>query len=217
MYESVAMLSLRFLLFLFVVSFELFEELRLGLHNVRPVAATLGTEPLALGLGGEGNTREVKPLYGAQIIITENHLAVRYLVAQTISRLVRIYREIVLRRRWRVLAMLILLITLSRFPLLLFTGGGRRRFLLIPIARARQRRRPSLRHTNHHVHRMRGLYKRLSSRSPGTFRLALRVVRVARVSGIAVRVGLADRFGVLLFFPEICDAQTVKIKIMYRL
>lgn len=58
----------------------------LGLHYVWAVAAALGAEPLALGLGGERDAGEVEPLDGAEVVVAEDHLAEGDLVAEAVAR-----------------------------------------------------------------------------------------------------------------------------------
>jgi hypothetical protein len=93
--------SLRLLLLLPIIPLELLEELALGLHHVGAVASTLGAEPFPLGLGGEGDAGEMEPLYGAEVVVAEDHLAEGDLVAEAVARLVRVDGVRLARRRLR--------------------------------------------------------------------------------------------------------------------
>ena len=59
-------------------------------HDCGFVPSALWTEPLSLWLPLQQHTAKVEPLDGAQVVVAANHLAVGDLVAQAVSRLVRI-------------------------------------------------------------------------------------------------------------------------------
>lgn len=61
----------------------------------------------------------MKPLYRTQIVVAHDHFPKRNLIAQTISRLVRI-NDLFFGRRW----ILPLCLDLARLALFLFTSGG---------------------------------------------------------------------------------------------
>merc|ERR1719362_2121876 len=56
--------------------------------------STAGTIPLALGLGGNVQTPEVEPLYGAVVVVTADHLPVGHLVAEAVGGLIGVHGHV---------------------------------------------------------------------------------------------------------------------------
>ena len=79
------------LLLLLVELVQLLEEDGLGLHDGGLVAPALGAEPLALGLVVQLHAVEVEPLYGAEVVVAADHVAVRNLKRETnvVSRIIK--------------------------------------------------------------------------------------------------------------------------------
>ena len=65
-----------------------------GLHHRDLVPPAFGAVPLALGLRGELHAVKVEPLDGAQVVVAADHVAVGYLVAQAVRRLVGVDVEV---------------------------------------------------------------------------------------------------------------------------
>ena len=59
-----------------------------------PVRGALGAEPFALGFGRESDASEVEPFDGTIHVVAPDHLSVRDLVADAVSRLVRVHRHV---------------------------------------------------------------------------------------------------------------------------
>ena len=53
-----------------------------------------GAEPFALGFGRESDASEVEPFDGTIHVVAPDHLSVRDLVADAVSRLVRVHRHV---------------------------------------------------------------------------------------------------------------------------
>jgi len=54
---------------------QLFQEQSSGLHYGRLIASTVGAVPFALWFPLQLDTCKVKPLDGAKVVVTSNHLA----------------------------------------------------------------------------------------------------------------------------------------------
>lgn len=179
-FQSHSVELLRLFFFLLIVSLEFLQKLCLRFHYIRSVTPAFRTEPFAFRFCAERDTREMEPLDRAQIVVAEDHFTIRNLVAETISRFVRIDCQVVLLRRWGILSVLVLMVSLSCFSLLLFALSGSGVFLLVAVGVVGDSAGPRFWYHNH-VHGMSWFYQSFHPCSSCAFCLSgVRIVRIVR-------------------------------------